>query len=678
MRFRRLGGPLLLLTLTALGNGCASRPGTEPRPAASATTIERGAGFEDRALLLMLEDRRLYEPRSLEAMLGGTVETRRALATALGRIGDPRGRSLLQGLLVDTDSEVRRAAAFALGELGSSDATRALIVAAVDDDSEVGSLAVEALGKIGAPLADVRRALGAIDAGEAWRRLAPFLFRFHEDGVVEAAVEGLKSDDPEVHRGAAYALGRDARPGGRTALLGLLADPDPFVRAIAARGVGQVGGIEDLPRLLPLIDETAISPRVQALRAAAAILGRVEALPPLDWGRALARLADDPEPSVRAAMLAAAGAFLPNPELEAVLRWRLDNGDGPRERELAFTALVAGKVEDRGRLIDEQASSGDRNLRAAAATAAGKLGDRDLLTRLAADAEPVVRVAAVAALAAAGETTSVLGALDDPDPTVRATALDALAEAPELPSARIAALMDGARADGAQNDVRRTGIAVLTGRAEKHPESERAPVIETLEKLTEDPDWLIRRDAADALVKLGQPRPEIGPVDTGRGLEAYRQVLIQTDRPRRVEIETERGRLGLELACPQAPMTCLSFLQLAAQSYFDGTRFHRVVPDFVVQGGDPRGDGWGGPGYSLRDEINRLRYVRGAVGMALSGPDTGGSQFFIALSPQPHLDGGYTVFGRVTAGDAVLDRIRQGDRILSVRVLPEPAAERVR
>ena len=97
------------------------------------------------------------------------------------------------------------------------------------------------------------------------------------------------------------------------------------------------------------------------------------------------------------------------------------------------------------------------------------------------------------------------------------------------------------------------------------------------------------------------------------------------------------------------------FLQLAGQGYFDGLLFHRVVPDFVAQGGDPRGDGWGGPGYTLRDEINRLRYGRGAVGMALSGPDTGGSQFFVALAPQPHLDGGYTVFGQV-------DRRRRGAR----------------
>jgi cyclophilin family peptidyl-prolyl cis-trans isomerase len=123
----------------------------------------------------------------------------------------------------------------------------------------------------------------------------------------------------------------------------------------------------------------------------------------------------------------------------------------------------------------------------------------------------------------------------------------------------------------------------------------------------------------------------------------------------------------MRLDCPQAPLTCLSFLQLAAQGYFDGLAFHRVVPDFVVQTGDPRGDGWGGPGFALRDEINRLRFVRGAVGMALSGPDTGGSQFFVTLSPQPHLDGGYTVFGQVVGDLAVLAEIRQGDEVLTVK-----------
>ena len=115
-------------------------------------------------------------------------------------------------------------------------------------------------------------------------------------------------------------------------------------------------------------------------------------------------------------------------------------------------------------------------------------------------------------------------------------------------------------------------------------------------------------------------------------------------------------------------MTVDSFVTLARKGFFDGTTIHRVVPDFVVQAGDPRGDGTGGPGYALRDELNPLPYVRGRIGMALSGPDTGGSQWFVTLSRQPHLDGAYTVFGEVTAGMDVVDRIEQNDRLLSVRV----------
>jgi cyclophilin family peptidyl-prolyl cis-trans isomerase len=93
-----------------------------------------------------------------------------------------------------------------------------------------------------------------------------------------------------------------------------------------------------------------------------------------------------------------------------------------------------------------------------------------------------------------------------------------------------------------------------------------------------------------------------------------------------------------------------------------------VVPGFVAQDGDPRGDGSGGPGYAIRDELNRRRYHRGAVGMALSGPNTGGSQHFITLTPQPHLDGHYTVFGRVVSGFEAVDRLVQGDRLLAVRL----------
>jgi cyclophilin family peptidyl-prolyl cis-trans isomerase len=116
-----------------------------------------------------------------------------------------------------------------------------------------------------------------------------------------------------------------------------------------------------------------------------------------------------------------------------------------------------------------------------------------------------------------------------------------------------------------------------------------------------------------------------------------------------------------------------NFASLAGKGYFDGAPFHRIVPNFVVQDGDPSGTGWGGPGYEIRDEINSIPYGTGTVGMALSGPDTGGSQWFITHSPQPHLDGRYTVFGQLLEGWDVLERLEQGDRIqsLTVSMIPQ-------
>jgi len=117
-------------------------------------------------------------------------------------------------------------------------------------------------------------------------------------------------------------------------------------------------------------------------------------------------------------------------------------------------------------------------------------------------------------------------------------------------------------------------------------------------------------------------------------------------------------------------LTVDNFIKLARGNYFDGLAIHRVVSNFVMQDGDPRGDGNGGPGWEIRDEINMQEYERGAVGMALSGKDTGGSQWFVTHSPQPHLDGGYTVFGRVNETDMkIVDNLVRGDKITSVKIV---------
>lgn len=134
-----------------------------------------------------------------------------------------------------------------------------------------------------------------------------------------------------------------------------------------------------------------------------------------------------------------------------------------------------------------------------------------------------------------------------------------------------------------------------------------------------------------------------------------------------VRIETIRGNIGVELYKNVAPFTVMSFLKLARRGFYRGLTFHRVVPNFVVQGGDPRGDGWGGPDYSIRSEFSDLTYVEGALGIASAGKDTEGSQFFITQSPQPHLDGRYTLFGKVVSGMNVVNQLQIDDRIFDIR-----------
>lgn len=140
----------------------------------------------------------------------------------------------------------------------------------------------------------------------------------------------------------------------------------------------------------------------------------------------------------------------------------------------------------------------------------------------------------------------------------------------------------------------------------------------------------------------------------------------------RATVLTGKGSFTIELLSDDAPLNVDNFVELAKRGYFRDVTFHRVVPNFVVQGGDPRGDGNGGPGYQIRCEINEVPYERGAVGMALSGKDTGGSQWFVTHSRQPHLDGGYTVFGRVVEGMDVVDRIVRSDIIRSIVINEGP------
>ena len=148
------------------------------------------------------------------------------------------------------------------------------------------------------------------------------------------------------------------------------------------------------------------------------------------------------------------------------------------------------------------------------------------------------------------------------------------------------------------------------------------------------------------------------------------EMQIDSQKTYRTKIETNRGDIELELYAEYAPKTVNNFVFLAKQGFYDGVIFHRVINDFMIQGGDPTGTGRGGPGYKFEDEFegNPLRHETKVISMANAGPNTNGSQFFITHSPQPHLDGMHTVFGKVVEGQDIVDAIQQGDSMMKVIV----------
>jgi cyclophilin family peptidyl-prolyl cis-trans isomerase len=173
--------------------------------------------------------------------------------------------------------------------------------------------------------------------------------------------------------------------------------------------------------------------------------------------------------------------------------------------------------------------------------------------------------------------------------------------------------------------------------------------------------------------KLEAPDP--GEVAVDRPPLDYRESVAPYDplpevalfTPRAI-VHTRHGPIEIHLNVVEAPLSVASFVDLARRGFYNGLTFHRVVPHFVIQGGDPRGDGSGGPGYTVRSEVGQRPFGRGTVGIADSGKDTGGSQFFITHTPTPHLDGRYTVLGWVAAGMDAVDKVRQGDVIERVEI----------
>mgnify|MGYP001580373687 CR=1 FL=1 len=195
-----------------------------------------------------------------------------------------------------------------------------------------------------------------------------------------------------------------------------------------------------------------------------------------------------------------------------------------------------------------------------------------------------------------------------------------------------------------------------------------ARFIPTLETALKDPDRTVAMFADAALSRITHQDYSAKVSKATKPLRTdYDWETLESIQPAQtVSLMTNKGIIKLQLMREHAPFTVLSFVKLARRGFYKGLTFHRVVPNFVVQGGDPRGDGWGGPGYAIRSEFSMTNFERGMVGIASAGKDTEGCQFFITHSPAPHLDGRYTIFAKVVEGQDVVDRIQVGDTITEI------------
>lgn len=642
------------------------------------------------AAVLQAEDARRYDAPILDgAARHPNPLVRSVAALAMGRIGDVDATPVLLELLQDPDSLVARDAAFALGLLQDTAAMaplRELVVnAPALQQHELHDEAMTAILKIGGPAArDIllevlnpwasRAATTAppltVEAGlrGAWR-LGP-------DAPAAVMVEFVVSPLRHARLGALYSLARLRAPQGADALFDAINDPDPEIRAVAVRAL--TAAYADSVRL----DRSAMATQVRGLVSDDDPHVRTNALRVLGtfhdslFTPAVAdRLADgDPNVRVQAVMTL---AELGGSSAAAILRDHVNRRPFAVQRH----ALVGtARVEGLGALdlIADWLADASWMKRAAGSEALGHIPHDTVvpwLTYLTQDEDPRVAAVALTSLTAIAPDTATVWSrqlIGHRDAVVRTLAADRLgtaanpADIPRLVSGFERALQDSIP------DARIAILGALGNIAERGLAERLAVEDQFLARFPRMNDYLVRRAAVERYPEAARRWGPERPITTGQGLEDYREIARRYVVPdagarRTLVMDTDRGRIVIDLFAREAPLTVRAFLQLVDQRLFDGKQFHRVVPNFVVQGGDPRGDGWGGPGFALRDEVNRNRYEVGTVGMALSGPDTGGSQFFITHSPQPHLDGIYTVIGRVISGMDVVNLITQGDRIQTLR-----------
>jgi len=641
-------------------------------------------------------------------------EVRIAAMRSIGRVQSMSLLGLIESHLNDGDSTMRREAAFAFGQLPDVGSNALFERLKVEKAPDVRRTLIEAIGKTGRP-ADGKLLLGlvtpAIGGGEKARVLLSLgrLARKHKgqlgDLKMPWASAFAATDTPPIRYGWSYllrALKSTLNQAAADALKRCLKDGKSAARVECARALD---GLKNL----------------QALRA--------QASQDKDWrvrvaaARAMISAKDIESVTARLTALVQAlseGAMNPDGsdshELNVLLAGSLD---WPLTTDISAVAKKLHSVASQDpKTTETPFSTGRAHLHCAAATILDRKAKRPKRSRVCGtDAYPLrLReewlVRTTIDLAPKKRTAKLIRMYRKLGTSGRISVLEALGTIPRSKKGNaliLKALMDEnaaivgtAATVSVKTRPETLGEVLVNAYRKAYGAGEFGAVqsifeafgavglIESqqiLERHSNDADPGVKQTARQALKAVDRAlrqrqnqQRQIGGLSSGRQARLPPPVgtldgqnpdrrLVRPPKYGQGIIHTSKGEIHLAFFLKDAQDTVKNFIKLAGRDYFNGHVFHRVVPGFVIQSGDPTGTGWGGPGYGIPCEINPRPFQRGTVGMALSGKDTGGSQFFITHGPAPHLDGRYTAFGKVTKGQEVVDAIGSGDRIIRVELL---------
>ncbi len=603
------------------------------------------------------------------AILGDSdPEIRARAALAMGRIGSDFYMRPLGLHLADTIPSTARTKCFAAGLFGDSMLFEN-VHAIAQNDSSARAAAVEALGRDASKqqAAEIAAFLSDIDSLVVYHALLALWRADQWSRAQEMASLGLSADNRLVQYGALYALSRGGRIEGRRLFLDFVSDADPDYRMLAYRGLGRIADSAAVKTVSGGLNDDDMRVVEAAMRA----LGQLGNLGTAYIAERLPALTDEKAVTLGIETIGANHDF---PKAGSVVEQAFRSDRRENVAAAAIKSLLQIEGVDALGLIDEivkKPTTYQRMKLAEGLAAIDPKAAEARLTPLFNDTAAMVRAAALQSLCDVDSTRAIRyleRALNDSDFVVIATAVEIAAKrkADTLIPAIEAIYM--AKRSVLPGDVKRDIINACGefGSDSGHDSLQ----IAVLEEGCNDEWFIIRKEASAALWDTFgiDRRNSVGMARTKIEKHNYRDLFEKYDVNPRAKIETARGSFTIELLYRAAPKTVDNFIALAGKHFYDGLIFHRVVPNFVVQGGCPRGDGWGGPGYTIRSEFNQEHYSTGAVGMATSGKDTGGSQFFITLSPQPHLDARYTLFGRVIDGMDIVQQIVRGDTIRSITV----------